>query len=336
MAMPIFDTLKKGENFAWTPECEEAFLRLKALLAAPLVLTCPTLGIPLLIYIFVCNDALNAAMVQEKEGKQYPIYFTSKVLQGAERRYQKIKKEAFALVITSRKLRPYFQGYNTIVQTDLPILQVLQKPDLAGRMVAWRVQLFEFDISFEKRGYIKAQLASEDREWFLSVDGASNQAESGAGVILEGPDGVLIEQSLRFEFKANNNQAEYEALLAGMRLGQELEAKILTAKSDSKLYLEEGTTKVRHPQKLKQTDGGQVGSMLRWEKGDVDESVLRILERGSAPSDATKAKKLVREASKCVDEEESKYIIREVHEGACRTHIGGCALAGKITKAGYY
>ncbi|RDX91363.1 hypothetical protein CR513_26673, partial [Mucuna pruriens] len=34
---------------------------------------------------------------------------------------------------------------------------------------------------------------------------------------------------------ASNNQAEYEALLAGMRLARELEAKVLTAKNDSKL-----------------------------------------------------------------------------------------------------
>ena len=52
--------------------------------------------------------------------------------------------------------------------------------------------------------------------WVLSVDGSSNQQGSGAGVILEGPSGLLIEQALRFAFKDNNNQAEYEALIAGI------------------------------------------------------------------------------------------------------------------------
>jgi len=37
-------------------------------------------------------------------------------------------------------------------------------------------------------------------------------------VILEGPDGVLVEKSLKFSFKANNNQVEYEALLVEMIL----------------------------------------------------------------------------------------------------------------------
>jgi ribonuclease HI len=60
----------------------------------------------------------------------------------------------------------------------------------------------------------------------LSVDGASNIRGSGAGVILEGPNGVLIEQSSRFAFKAGNNQVEYEALLARMKLEKEMDKSI--------------------------------------------------------------------------------------------------------------
>jgi len=74
-----------------------------------------------------------------------------------------------------------------------------------------------------------------DFKWVLSVDGSSNQQGSGAGVILEGPDGLLIEQALYFAFKASNNQAEYEALIAGMLLAKEMGAKGLFAKSDSLL-----------------------------------------------------------------------------------------------------
>jgi len=67
------------------------------------------------------------------------------------------------------------------------------------------------------------------------MDGSSNQQGSGAGVILEGPDGLLIEQALRFAFKGSNNQAEYETLIAGMLLAKEIGAKGLLAKSDSLL-----------------------------------------------------------------------------------------------------
>ena len=67
------------------------------------------------------------------------------------------------------------------------------------------------------------------------MDGSSNQQGSGTGVILEVPDGLLIKQTLQFAFKANNNQAEYEALIARMLLAKEMGAKGLLAKSDSLL-----------------------------------------------------------------------------------------------------
>lgn len=59
------------------------------------------------------------------------------------------------------------------------------------------------------------------------MDGSSNLKGSGVGVVLEGPNDLLIEESIRFEFKASNNQAEYEALIVGMTLARETGAKNL-------------------------------------------------------------------------------------------------------------
>jgi ribonuclease HI len=72
-------------------------------------------------------------------------------------------------------------------------------------------------------------------------------------VVLEGPDGVLIEQSLRFAFKASNNQAEYEALIAGMKLAREMEVTDLRAKSDSQLVTNQvsGEYQTKDPQLVK-------------------------------------------------------------------------------------
>ena len=113
--------------------------------------------------------------------------------------------------------------------TNLPIQKVLQKPDVAGRMVRWGIELSEFDIQYEPSGSIKGQVYLDfvaelspggdsqevevGAQWTLSVDGSSNQQGSGAEIILEGPNDVLIEQALRFAFKASNKQAEYEALI---------------------------------------------------------------------------------------------------------------------------
>jgi len=120
-------------------------------------------------------------------------------------RYQALEKAALVVVFSARRLRHYFQSFTVVVMTALPLQKVLQKPDVAGRMVRWAVELSEFDVQYEPRGPIKYQVyvdfvvelssvGTQQEEgasfrWVLSVDGSSNQQRSGAGVILEGPNG---------------------------------------------------------------------------------------------------------------------------------------------------
>nr|KYP41385.1 Retrovirus-related Pol polyprotein from transposon 297 family [Cajanus cajan] len=266
--LPLFQCLKKNDRFAWTTKCEEAFTELKRSLASPPILTKPLLNLPLLVYILASDRAVSFVLVQEREGSQAPIYFVSRVLQGAETRYQKIEKLALAILVTARKLRHYFQSYEVIICTDYSIRQVLQKLDLAGRMMKWSVELSEFSIKYEPRGASKAQALADflmelthpaeehtvgETQWILSVDGASNLGGNGAGIVLEGPGGILLEQSLRFEFRASNNQAEYKALLAGMSLAKEMGATSLSARSDSHLITGQvaGTFQAKDPQLAK-------------------------------------------------------------------------------------
>jgi len=190
------------------------------------------MDVPLQLYFAVTERVINSVLVQEQDRVQKPIYFVSKVLQGPEVRYQALEKAALAMVFSARRLRQYFQSFTVVVMTDLSIRKVLQKPDVAGRMVHWVVELLEFDVQYEPRSPIEGQVYADfvvelssggthqeeeaSFRWVLSVDGSSNQQGSEAGVILEGPNGLLIEQALRFAFKVRNNQAEYEALTTGM------------------------------------------------------------------------------------------------------------------------
>nr|KYP56891.1 Uncharacterized protein Mb2253c family [Cajanus cajan] len=162
-----------------------------------------------------------------------------------------IEKLALVLVTAARRLRPYFQSYQVVVKTDYPIKQILRKPELAGRMIAWSIELSEFGIQYEGRGPLKAQCladfvaeltpttAEEPQVWTLHVDGSSNSKGGGAGIILEGPNQVALEQSLKFGFKVTKNQAEYEALLAGLRLARDIGARRVSCNSDSKLMVEQ-------------------------------------------------------------------------------------------------
>jgi len=53
------------------------------------------------------------------------------------------------------------------------------------------------------------------------------QHEGKQGNILEGPDNVILKQALKLNFKPLNNQAEYEALIVGLKLAREVGAKKL-------------------------------------------------------------------------------------------------------------
>jgi len=105
----------------------------------------PQLGTPLRLYFVVTERAINSVLVQEQDQVQKPFYFVSKVLQGSEVRYQALEKETLAVVFSARRLRRYFQSFTVVVMTDLPIRKV-QKPDVAGRMVRWVVELSKFDV----------------------------------------------------------------------------------------------------------------------------------------------------------------------------------------------
>ncbi|XP_016165464.1 uncharacterized protein K02A2.6-like [Arachis ipaensis] len=84
---------------------------------------------------------------------------------------------------------------------------------------------------------------STPESWKLHVDGSSNITSRGARVILESQNGVVIEQSVRYEFPVSKNQAEYEALLAGLTLAREVRAKVLEGSWTHPIlqYLLEGT-----------------------------------------------------------------------------------------------
>jgi len=130
-----------------------------------------------------------------------------------------IENVALALVLTARRMQPYFQNHTITVKTNYPVYKILYKSDLARRMIGWSVELSEFDIRYEPRGAIKSQyLADFSTElppqpdapttWTIYVDGLSNTTSCDAGVVLEESGDLLIEQALQFAFKATKQPGQ--------------------------------------------------------------------------------------------------------------------------------
>ena len=251
---PFFQVLKKA--FQWDTKCEEAFSALKTYMSSPPILVSPVEGELLTLYLAVLDFSTSAVLVIDKERVQHPVYYCSRALRGAEERYPRMEKLILALVTASRKLRPYFQAHTIEVPMEYPMKQVLHKPETSDRLMKWAIELSKFDIGYMLKTSIKgqvladfimefasaepardAQAATDLSTWKLSVDGASNAQGSGAGLILTSSEGMDIEYALRFGFHTSNNEAEYDAVIAGLNLTHSLEVDQLEVYSDSQLVV---------------------------------------------------------------------------------------------------
>ncbi|XP_059627634.1 uncharacterized protein LOC132270471 [Cornus florida] len=240
----------------WRPQQQEALSRLKGYMAEPPILSAPKPGEVLIMYLAISNIATRAVLIKKEGKRQYLVFYTSKTMTDAEMRYSKAEKVILALIYAKRKLRHYFESHSIVILTNYPIRGILSKPDLSGRITKWAIELSSFDITYEPRVSHKGQtvanflleyedtpeeLAHLEPQWELRVDGSSNQASAGVGVVMSTPEGTKLQQCICLKFPAMNNEAEYEALLAGLRLASSLQVRCLKVFSDSQLIINQVT-----------------------------------------------------------------------------------------------
>ncbi|KAK8948482.1 hypothetical protein KSP39_PZI005424 [Platanthera zijinensis] len=144
----FFRTLRGGKEFEWTLECEKAFTALKQQLTQTPLLQGPREGENLFLYLGVGTGAVSSVLIREEGKRQFPIYYVSRVLKKAELKYPILEKLAFALIVSARKLRPYFQAHAILVVTDHPLRRILEGVEHSGRLAKWSIELSEFDLSY--------------------------------------------------------------------------------------------------------------------------------------------------------------------------------------------
>ena len=72
-----------------------------------------------------------------------------------------MEKLILALITTSRKLQPYFQGHTVEVSTEYPMKKILHKPETSGRLMKWAIELSEFDIKYKLRTVVKGKILAD-------------------------------------------------------------------------------------------------------------------------------------------------------------------------------
>ncbi|XP_065632975.1 uncharacterized protein LOC136068960 [Quercus suber] len=222
----------------------------------------------LFAYIAVVPHAVSLVLVRVNQGIQRPVYCVSKSLHEAEIRYLPREKAILAVVLGTRKLPYYFQAHTVVVLTQLPLKTVLRSADYAGRIAKWGTILGAFDIKYMPRTSVKGQIFADlvaeftepsleeittERDmdgksvgmisqqdparWEVYVDSVANRKGSGVGLVLISPERIIIEKSLRLDFGATNNEAEYEALLIGMFMVRRMGGKAVELFLDSRLVV---------------------------------------------------------------------------------------------------
>ncbi|XP_076932819.1 uncharacterized protein LOC143598499 [Bidens hawaiensis] len=172
--------------------------------------TAPYAGEPLTLYLSTSDTAIGAVLLTDRKNVQTPIYYVSRTLSDPETRW----------------LRRYFQSHPINVLTGYKLKNVLSKPELSGRLYKEQECLIEQ----------QPQAPPEQGQvWSLFTDGASSSEGSGVGLRLVNPEGHEFTYAIKLDFKSTNNEAEYEAFLAGLQIAKKLGVKHLEARVDTML-----------------------------------------------------------------------------------------------------
>uniref|UniRef100_A0A2N9G212 RNA-directed DNA polymerase n=1 Tax=Fagus sylvatica TaxID=28930 RepID=A0A2N9G212_FAGSY len=314
------------------------------------------------------DKAVSTAIVRDESGEQRSVYYISKTMSEAETRYLLLEKSALALFVTAKKLPHYFQAHTMIVLTSLPLKALFRSSDFNGRISKWGAQLGAYDVRYKPRTAIKGQVLAdfiaefalendiftgeehpkdternlEKKGWALYVDGTANSRGSGLGVVLISPEGELLEQAVRLGFGALNNEAEYEALLHGLRVAKRLGADPLTIHYDSQVianqltgeYMAKDERMVAYLDLAKNLlKGFHEFNIERKEAAKIHKIAMRywISREGKLYKKSYTGPYLL-----CVHPDLVPNLLYEIHEGVCGGHTGGRSLAHRAIGQGYW
>nr|GEW58575.1 reverse transcriptase domain-containing protein [Tanacetum cinerariifolium] len=143
-------------------------------------------------------------------------------------------------------------------------------------------------------------------------------------------DALLRRLIICGRFTASNNEAEYEVLVAGLRIAAQMGVKNVQVRVDSKLVANQvlGTYVVKEDNMIKYLEivKGLVGGFTTF-------SISQVPRSKNKKADALSK---IASTSFAHLSKQAEYVIREIHEGSCSMHAGPRSVVAKAMRLGYY
>nr|GEV26415.1 reverse transcriptase domain-containing protein [Tanacetum cinerariifolium] len=275
--LPLFKTLKKcikKSDFHWTQEAEQAFKQLKQHLSELPMLVAPKPKEGLIVYLYASQRAISVVLMTKKGTIQTPFYFVSRALHGPELNYILVKKLVLALVFAAKRAIEKMKCHAGRTQYHQPDEDIYEGTDHNGFLVE-KPDEAPLDIPV---------VETPQESWTLFTDGSSCIDGSGAGLILTSPEGTEFTYALRFQFTASNNEAEYEALIADLRIAAQMGLRNVHVSVDSKLmanqvlgtYVAKEENTINTQRKIHTIEGSGDSDRGRWTNmDDTDNGIFK-------------------------------------------------------------
>nr|GEY80777.1 reverse transcriptase domain-containing protein [Tanacetum cinerariifolium] len=163
----------------------------------------------------------------------------------------------------------------------------------------------------------------------LFIDGSSSTRGSRAGLVRIGPSDIEYTYALRRTFPGINNETEYEALLAGLRIARQIDISNIEVKVDSKLVASQingsfeanKDNMIKYMSKAKKYAFGFKSFLIENNRRNMNQKADMLSKLASvAFNHFTK---------------EANYVIREIHIGSCGMHVGPRVVVRKAIRQGY-
>ncbi|XP_026450754.1 uncharacterized protein LOC113350862 [Papaver somniferum] len=227
--------LKKNKPYEWGDDQERGFHKLKECLISVRVLRPPVKGEPLYLYTNFTSMEVGAVLAQDLENDQLClIHYISRGFRDAQFRYSKAKQACLALIYATQKLRSTSRWLLQLSEFEI---KYQRSKGVHGHALAYLLATFPgtnmMEISEEIPGEVAE--AEEEGRWAMLFDGSSYGSHGGADIVFEIPKRDLFSFAFKLDFECSNNVAEYEALIPGLHMAEELNLGAIDIKGDSKL-----------------------------------------------------------------------------------------------------